>query len=70
MDLISEARDLLAVYQHNEDLINVGAYVPKTNPRIDLAIEKQPGIESFLKQRYDTLFSRNEAFEQLRNLFT
>ncbi len=70
MDLISEARDLLAVYQHNEDLINVGAYVPNTNPRIDLAIEKQPGIQNFLKQKYDTLFSRREAFDQLRKIFT
>jgi len=70
MNLISEARDLLAVYQHNEDLINVGAYVPKTNPRIDLAIEKQPNIDSFLKQRYDTLFSRDEAFDQLRAIFS
>jgi len=70
MDLISEARDLLAVYQHNEDLINVGAYVPNTNPRIDLAIEKQPGIQNFLKQKYDTLFSRSEAFDQLRKIFT
>ena len=70
MELISEARDLLAVYQHNEDLINVGAYVPKTNPRIDLAIEKQPGIESFLKQRYDSLFTRDEAFGELRSIFS
>ena len=50
--------------------INVGAYVPKTNPRIDLAIEKQPSIESFLKQRYDSLFTRDEAFEQLRTIFS
>ena len=70
MELISEARDLMAVYQHNEDLINVGAYVPNTNPRIDQAIEKQPGIEGFLRQRYDSLFTRDDAFDQLRNIFS
>jgi flagellum-specific ATP synthase len=70
MELISEARDLMAVYQHNEDLINVGAYVPNTNPRIDQAIEKQPGIEGFLRQRYDSLFTRDDAFDQLRSIFT
>ena len=70
MELISEARDLMAIYQHNEDLINVGAYVPNTNPRIDQAIEKQPGIEGFLRQRYDSLFTRDDAFGQLRSIFS
>jgi flagellum-specific ATP synthase len=69
IELISEARDLMALYQHNEDLINVGAYVPNSNPRIDLAIEKQPGIDSFLKQSYDTLFTRDEAFDHLERVF-
>ena len=70
MELISEARDLMAVYQHNEDLINVGAYAPSTNPRIDRAIQKQPGIEGFLRQRYDSLFTRDDAFGQLRSIFS
>jgi flagellum-specific ATP synthase len=43
-------RDLLAVHQDAEDLINIGAYKKGSNPRIDLAIEKMNSIDSFLKQ--------------------
>ena len=68
MKVISEARDLLAVYRHNEDLINVGAYVKNSNPRIDLAIDKHPLIEEFLKQPYDQLNSRDEAFSTLSSI--
>jgi flagellum-specific ATP synthase len=70
MSLISEARDLLALYRHNEDLINVGAYVKNSNPRIDLAIEKYPGVENFLKQRYDDLQTREDAFRDLSAIFS
>ena len=34
MALISEARDLMSVYHQNEDLINVGAYVKNSNPKL------------------------------------
>ena len=70
MAIISEARDLLAVYRHNEDLINVGAYVKNSNPRIDLAIEKYPLVENFLKQRYDELHPREKAFSRLSSIFS
>jgi flagellar biosynthesis/type III secretory pathway ATPase len=69
MSLISEARDLLSVYRQNEDLINVGAYVKNSNPKIDRAIDKFEHVESFLKQRYDTLSTRTDAFAQLGGIF-
>lgn len=40
----------LAVYRDAEDLINIGAYVEGSNPKIDLAIEKIDEITAFLKQ--------------------
>ena len=69
MALISEARDLMSVYHQNEDLINVGAYVKNSNPKIDRAIEKFEPLENFLKQRYDILSTRSEAFSQLGGIF-
>ena len=69
MALISEARDLMSVYHQNEDLINVGAYVKNSNPKIDRAIEKLEPLENFLKQRYDILSTRSEAFSQLGGIF-
>lgn len=46
----SAIRDLLATYRDAEDLINIGAYVSGSNPRVDLALSKIEGIRHFLKQ--------------------
>lgn len=43
----------LAVYTQAEDLINAGAYVPGSNPEIDVAIKKYPEIRAFLVQAVD-----------------
>ena len=65
LELISDARDLLSIYSANEDMINVGAYVKGSSKKIDLAIEKNDSIQNFLRQRYDSLFERQEAFSHL-----
>jgi len=41
---------LLAVYREAEDLINIGAYAPGSNPMIDLAIKMYPKIMGFFQQ--------------------
>lgn len=43
-------RSLQATYQEAEDLINIGAYAVGSNPEIDIAIQRNPGIREFLKQ--------------------
>lgn len=43
-------REALANYSGAEDLINLGAYMPGSNPGVDEAIALQPGIEQFLCQ--------------------
>jgi flagellum-specific ATP synthase len=43
-------REALANYSEAEDLINLGAYMPGSNPGVDEAIALQPGIEQFLCQ--------------------
>ncbi|MBO6537106.1 MAG: FliI/YscN family ATPase [Balneolaceae bacterium] len=48
-----KARELLATYREAEDLINIGAYVKGSNPKIDNAIKKHPDLESFLIQDMD-----------------
>ncbi len=45
-----KVRDLLATYRQAEDLINIGAYVPGSNPRIDEAIGAYQQIINFLRQ--------------------
>jgi flagellum-specific ATP synthase len=44
-------RSLLSVYKKAEDIINVGAYVRNSNPKIDEALDKHEKINKFLCQR-------------------
>jgi len=46
----SNVRDLMATYREAEDLINIGAYVAGSNPRVDLAIARIGAIRAFLRQ--------------------
>ncbi len=43
-------REALARYSEAEDLINIGAYVRGSNPKIDWAIEKIDKVNNFLRQ--------------------
>ncbi|MDD3013195.1 MAG: flagellar protein export ATPase FliI [Candidatus Gastranaerophilales bacterium] len=45
-----DIRNLLALYNKNADLINIGAYVIGTDPNIDRAIKLIDEINNFLKQ--------------------
>lgn len=66
--LVSSARDLLATYRKNEDLIQVGAYVKGTNPKLDRAIQKQPQLMELLKQHFDDRADREAALKKLREI--
>jgi flagellum-specific ATP synthase len=43
-------REVLARYSEAEDLINIGAYVKGSNPKIDWAIDKMDAVNNFLRQ--------------------
>ncbi len=43
-------RDLLAAYRGAEDLINIGAYVEGSNPKIDEARARLGALQAFLRQ--------------------
>ncbi|MFA0888247.1 MAG: flagellar protein export ATPase FliI [Synergistales bacterium] len=43
-------RETLAVFQEAEELVNLGAYKPGSNPRVDFALKQRPRIEAFLRQ--------------------
>ncbi len=46
----AKVRDALATYQRAEDLIQLGAYVSGTNPKLDLAIRARDDMNKFLRQ--------------------
>jgi flagellum-specific ATP synthase len=58
-------RDLISTYQKAEDMINIGAYVKGSNPKIDLALRKIDGIHAVLKQRYDERESAESAMSRV-----
>jgi flagellum-specific ATP synthase len=59
-------RDLIATYQHSEDLISIGAYVPGNNPRLDLAVSLKGEIDALLKQEIDENAPFEETLERLQ----
>jgi flagellum-specific ATP synthase len=66
LGLAGEVRDRLAALREAEDLINIGAYTPGSNPRIDRARQALPGLEAFLRQRQREVTPAEEVVPQLR----
>jgi flagellum-specific ATP synthase len=60
------ARELLAAYRESADLIEVGAYVMGTNPRVDRAIRCRDTLNAFLKQRITEQPPLEESLTHLR----
>ncbi|MEA2663792.1 MAG: flagellum-specific synthase [Candidatus Eremiobacteraeota bacterium] len=46
----STVRDILATYKDAEDLVNIGAYVAGSNPRVDHALARIDQVRAFLRQ--------------------
>lgn len=60
-------RNMLALYEKNEDIINIGAY-EGGNPKLDKVIEMQDDINGFLKQGTYNPNTIDDTLEQLKNL--
>jgi len=64
-ELAAKTRDVLASYAEAEDLINIGAYVKGSNPKIDYALSKIDAITEFLRQNYNETSSLKNSLELL-----
>lgn len=64
--LAGQLRDLLQTYSEAEDMINIGAYSPGTNSKIDEAITRIEAIRAFLKQKGGEFVDHATMLEQLR----
>ncbi len=62
--LSSHLRDLLAEYRKSEDLINIGAYVKGSNPKLDKAVAVIEEINNVLKQRSDQAIEPQELIDK------
>jgi flagellum-specific ATP synthase len=48
--LTGRAREAMAIYRRNQDLINIGAYPAGSSPGIDQAIRLRDPLQKFLRQ--------------------
>jgi flagellum-specific ATP synthase len=67
--LAAKFRETLATYRQSEDLINIGAYKPGSNPRIDYAIAKMEEITAYQKQEIDDGWGVEPSIEMLQRIF-
>ena len=61
-------REALALYRQSEDLINLGAYVAGSNPRLDSAIKSRAEIMRFLRQSPTDVTKVDDTIRQMEAL--
>ena len=66
--LAQKLRENLAVYKEAEDLINIGAYKPGSNPKIDKAVKLIDGLNEYLCQKVEESGDFNQAIRSLQGL--
>ena len=66
--IVGKIKSLMATYRKAEDLINIGAYVKGSNPKIDDAIAGIDAINAFLCQDIDERTDFDAALQQLGTL--
>ncbi|RMH36114.1 MAG: FliI/YscN family ATPase [Nitrospirae bacterium] len=59
---------VMATYRDAEEMIQIGAYQPGTNPRLDLAIQMHEAIVQFLCQDREERASMAKSLQALRDL--
>ncbi|MGW4945234.1 FliI/YscN family ATPase [Actinoplanes sp. NPDC004185] len=64
----AELRRLMAAHRDVRELVEIGAYVPGTNPDADRATAIWPQITAFLRQGLDEKVSAAESWHALRQL--
>jgi flagellum-specific ATP synthase len=62
-------KQILATYRKAEDLINIGAYVAGSNPKIDFAIEMFEKITAYSRQTIEETVNFKDSIAQLGVLF-
>ncbi|WP_442915514.1 hypothetical protein [Lentibacillus sp. JNUCC-1] len=63
-----QMRSLLATYENNAELIQIGAYKRGSDRSIDQAIQFHPKIQAFLKQGVYEYHTLQESIEKMHLL--
>jgi flagellum-specific ATP synthase len=70
LNFAASAREHLAVYRRNQDLINIGAYPIGSNPAIDQAIALREPLTKFLRQGVEEGFTPAQSWSLLSKILT
>ncbi|BBI01077.1 flagellum-specific ATP synthase [Buchnera aphidicola (Nipponaphis monzeni)] len=62
-------KKLVACYQRNKDLINMGAYISGTDFVLDESIRLWPQLIKFLQQNFFENIFYKKSYEELKNIF-
>lgn len=63
-----KAREHLALYRKNEDLVSIGAYTKGANPALDQAIALHEPLKNFLRQTVQEHTARAQTFANLKKI--
>ena len=64
-ELAGAAREMMAIYRKNQDLINIGAYPAGSSTTIDRAIQLHEPMRQFLRQGVQEGFAAQDSWELL-----
>jgi flagellum-specific ATP synthase len=67
-ELAGIVREHISVYRDAKDLIDIGAYTPGSNPKIDAAIAHMDNILAFTRQGVDDHSGFEEMLKQLKEI--
>jgi flagellum-specific ATP synthase len=68
LELAAEVRSLLSAYRDARDLVDIGAYVPGSNPLVDRALHLKGDVDGFLRQPIDEITDAHEAWAHLHSV--
>lgn len=68
VELAGRAREVLALYRKNEDLISIGAYQKGSSASLDQAIALHEPLKNFLRQGVHEHTPRAESFKLLKKI--
>jgi len=68
-ELAGKFREIFAVYEEAEDLINIGAYVRGSSAKIDEAIRLIDAVNAYLRQPVEERVTFEDSVQQLQALF-
>jgi len=68
MKIANKMREIMSIYMQARDLIQIGAYVDGTDPRVDSAKKLIYDIYSFLSQDIEEKFSLEDALTRMKEI--